>query len=83
MTAYIRAKPMGDFAGGGGIAHLDGTCRICGQQVSRGCDYCNRHKKEGKEAKAKVEGQVRRLCELANRRRVRHLIDVFFEEEAR
>jgi len=75
----IHANPMGKFKGGAGIAHLDGTCRICGKLVSRGCDYCNRHKKRGAEAKARAKDQVRRLCELAERRRVREMVHEWWE----
>jgi len=75
VTIPIKAKPMGDFTGGAGIAHLDGTCRVCGKLVSRGCRYCNRHKWIAIKAKE----QVARLCELAEQRRVRQMVHEWWE----
>ena len=71
----MKAVRMGDFYGGCNIKHLDGTCWVCGVLVTRGRRYCNRHKEDGRQARAEAQ----RLVAYARRKRGRELCREWWE----
>jgi len=65
----MRGVAMGDFEGA--EPHpTEGRCRVCGTYIGPTSRYCYKHKN----LRTKARQQVRRLCEMAHRRKVRQMI---------